>query len=197
MEQTIQDEYKSHRQTDEDVELVYAAQQNPSAFEAIYHKWLKPVYRYFYFRLGNVKDAEDLTAQVFLKVFQDLPRYRSRKTFSAWLFSIAHARLVDHYRKNARKTAREATIEESEILVSSMNLTEQVIQKSENEQAFKLMNHLSDKEKTLICLRFMAELSYREIGQVLHCKGDTARKSVSRLLKQMRKQMEEDNDKVS
>ena len=197
MEQTIQDEYKSDRPIDEDVELVYAAQQNPSAFEAIYQKWLKPVYRYFYFRLGNVKDAEDLTAQVFLKVFQDLPRYRSRKAFSAWLFSIAHARLVDHYRKNARKTACEVPTEELEILVSSTNLTEQAIQKSESEQVFKLMNHLSEKEKTLICLRFMAELSYGEIGQVMHCKGDTVRKSVSRLLERIRKQMEEDNDKFS
>jgi DNA-directed RNA polymerase specialized sigma24 family protein len=40
----------------------------------------------------------------------------------------------------------------------------------------------------------MAELSYREIGQILHCKEDTARKSVSRLIERMKQQMEKDHE---
>jgi RNA polymerase sigma-70 factor (ECF subfamily) len=194
MDLTIKGERNQHERMAEDAELVGAAQRNPLEFEALYRKWLTPVYRYFYFRLGNVKDTEDLTAQVFLKAYQDLPRYRSRGAFSAWLFTIAHARLVDYYRKYSRKAALEVPIEELEIPVSAMDLPERAAQKGEFEQVFSLLMGLTEKEQTLIRLRFMAELSYREIGQVLHCKEDTARKSVTRLLERMKKQMENDHD---
>ncbi len=194
MNQTISEERNQCQRADEDTELVIAAQQNPARFESLYLKWLKPVYRYFYFRLGNIKDAEDLTSQVFLQVYKDLPRYRSRGAFSAWLFSIAHARLVDYYRKDSRMAAREIAIEKLEIPSNSTGLLTQAVQKNENEQLFSLLNSLSEKEQTLIRLRFMAELSYREIGQILHCKEDTARKSVSRLLNRLKKQLESDHD---
>lgn len=175
----------------EDAELVSAAQQNPAKFEYLYLKWIKPVYRYFYFRLGNVKDAEDLTSQVFLKAYKDLPRYRNRGSFSAWLFSIAHARLVDHYRKGSRKAAREIDIEKLEIPANLPSPLSQAVRQSEIEQLFSLLNDLNEKEQTLISLRFMAELSYREIGQIMDCKEDTARKSVSRLLDRLKIKMED------
>ncbi len=190
------DPYTSEN-VDADAQLVHAAQRDPAEFEALYRKWLKPVYRYFYFRLGIVKDAEDLSAQVFLKAYQDLPRYRSRGAFSAWLFTIAHARLVDHYRRDGRKAAREVPIEELEIPAGTADLPAQAVRKDEIEQVFALLKNLKEKEQTLIRLRFMAELSYKEIGQILHCKEDTARKSVARLLERMKKQMENDHDKIS
>ena len=107
MDQNILEDHIPMRRIQDDTVLARAAQQNPAQFEALYRKWLKPVYRYFYFRVGSVKDAEDLSAQVFLKAYQDLPRYHNRGAFSAWLFTIAHARLVDHYRRDGRKAARE------------------------------------------------------------------------------------------
>ncbi len=92
MSETICLEPRRIQEMDEDFDLVQAAQQNPADFKQLYLKWLKPVYRYFFFRIGNEKDAEDLTSKVFLKIFQDLPRYRNQGSFSAWLFTIAHAR---------------------------------------------------------------------------------------------------------
>ena len=180
----------------EDKELVAAAQQQPSKFEHLYSKWLSPVYRYFYFRLGNIKDAEDLTSQVFLKVYKDLPRYRNKGSFAAWLFTIAHARLVDYYRKDSRQANQEIAIENLEIPADLPELLSQTVQKSEIEQLFKLMNKLKEKEKNLIQLRFIAELSYQEIGRILHCKEDTARKATSRLLEKLKIEMEDDHDEI-
>jgi RNA polymerase sigma-70 factor (ECF subfamily) len=182
---------------DADAQLVRAAQQDPAAFEALYRKWLSPVYRYFYFRLGSIKDAEDLTAQVFLKAYQDLPLYRSRGAFSAWLFTIAHARLVDHYRRDGLKAAREVSIEMLEIPVSTADPKAQADRQSELETVFGLLKGLSEKEQDLLRLRFMAELSYKEIGQVLHCKADTARKATARLLQRLKEQMEKDHVEIA
>ena len=194
MDQPVSWKGNRNHQLAEDAELVSAAQQNPARFEHLYLKWLKPVYRYFYFRLGNVKDAEDLTSQVFLKAYKDLPRYRNQGAFSAWLFSIAHARLVDHYRKGSRKSAREIDIEKLEIPSNLPGPLSQATAQSEIEQLFSLLKDLTEKEQTLIHLRFIAELSYREIGEILGCKADTARKSVSRLLDRLKLKMEKDHE---
>src|SRR5512147_978265 len=118
---TIDREYAGS--LDDDERLVRAAQKNPADFKPIYQKWLKPVYRYFYFRVGNEKDAEDLTSQVFLKVYEDLPRYRSRGCFSAWLFTIARARAADFY----RKANREVSFTEAITLTTEVGLTDQTM----------------------------------------------------------------------
>ena len=173
---------------DEDTRLVQTAQATPLDFKPLYQKWLKPVYRYFYFRVGNEKEAEDLTSQVFLKVYEDLPRYQNRGYFSAWLFSIARARAVDFYRKNGREVALAA----AEFSSDGLDLLEQTSHNEELRQVIDLINHLSPDEQELIRLRFVAELNYREIGALLHRKEDAVRKAISRILERL--QMEVNHD---
>jgi RNA polymerase sigma-70 factor (ECF subfamily) len=175
----------------DDSELVLAAQQNPSAFQPIYQKWLKPIYRYFYFRVGNEKDAEDLTSQVFLKVYEDLPRYRSKGSFSAWIFTIAHARMVDFF----RKATREQKLEKADYTANSSDLLTMVVHSNEIDELLALLHKMTEEEQELIRLRFFGELSYREIGEILNRKEDAVRKSVTRLLDRMQVEMERDNGK--
>ena len=175
---------------DEDAALVVAAQQNPAEFKLLYTKWLKRVYRYFYFRVGNVKDAEDLTSQVFLKVYEDLPRYRNRGCFSAWLFTIAHARAVDFYRRRPNV----APLEALDKAADGLDPLAQAVHSDEMRQVLRLMRSLSGDEQELIRLRFVAELNYREIGQIQNRKEDAVRKSITRLLERMQSQLEVRHD---
>jgi RNA polymerase sigma-70 factor (ECF subfamily) len=171
---------------DEDAKLVVAAQQNPAEFRQLYVKWLKPVYRYIFFRVNSVKDAEDLTSQVFLKAYSDLPRYRSQKAFSAWLFTIAHARVVDFYRKGNH----EVSIEEIEVPETVSDPLMSLVQSDEIQQMLKMIRGLPEDDQELIRLRFAAELNYREIGLVVNRSEDAVRKSLSRLLTRIQTQME-------
>jgi len=81
----------------DDAKLVEHTRQNPDAFGVLYRRYLTPLYRYLYRRLGNSHDAEDLTAQVFTEALEGLVarRYRDDGCFIAWLFTIARRRTVD------------------------------------------------------------------------------------------------------
>src|ERR1035437_6717703 len=85
----------------DDPALIEQARRDPEAFAALYRRYLTPVYRYLYSRLGSVHDAEDITTQVFIDALEGLSanHYRAGGCFSAWLFTIARHRLVDFYRQ--------------------------------------------------------------------------------------------------
>ncbi|MDD5371136.1 MAG: RNA polymerase sigma factor [Anaerolineaceae bacterium] len=175
---------------DDEAELVRAAQNSLAGFQPLYQRWLARVYRYFYFRCGRLKDAEDLTSRVFLKVYEELPRYQERGRFSAWLFTIARRQVIDFYRTQGR----EVSLEELDPLDGAYDLLTQAIRSDEIQRLHRLVRNLPDEEQELIRLRFVAELSYREIGAVIGRREDAVRKSVSRLLARLQSQLETKHD---
>jgi RNA polymerase sigma-70 factor, ECF subfamily len=74
--------------TPDDEVLVAAARLDPRAFDAVYDRYVGPVYRYCHVRLGRREAAEDATSAVFLKALAGLDGYRPGN-FPAWLFRIA------------------------------------------------------------------------------------------------------------
>lgn len=83
----------------DDATLVAAAQVDRRAFASLYLRYVDPVYRYCLRWLGAKEAAEDVTAQVFARAMDALPRYRTDgPSFRSWLFAIAHNALVDTQR---------------------------------------------------------------------------------------------------
>jgi RNA polymerase sigma-70 factor (ECF subfamily) len=78
--------------------LVARAQVDRAAFAPLYERYLDPVYRYCYRRLGTREAAEDATSVVFAKALAALPEYRAG-SFPAWLFAIAHNAVADVHRR--------------------------------------------------------------------------------------------------
>jgi RNA polymerase sigma-70 factor (ECF subfamily) len=160
---------------DEIPRLVEAAIKDPAAFGRLYNHYVQPVYRYLYSRVGTVHDAEDLTSQTFMTAYESLPRYRERGYFAAWLFRIARSRLIDYLRGSRREIGLQAAEKGSTV----QDTLGQVIQDEE-------MNQL----QTLICLRYVADLSFAEMAGVLGKREDAVKKSVYRLLARLKSRME-------
>jgi RNA polymerase sigma-70 factor (ECF subfamily) len=76
---------------------VAAARVNPEAFTLLYRRYLQPVHRYCYLRLGRREAAEDATSEVFLKALSSLEGYRGG-AIGGWLFRIAHNVVTDQHR---------------------------------------------------------------------------------------------------
>src|SRR5664279_2208158 len=61
---------------DEDAQPIAESKNNPAAFSVLYDRYVQSIYRYLYFRIGSVPEAEDLTSQTFLAALEALPRYQ-------------------------------------------------------------------------------------------------------------------------
>ncbi len=94
-----------HSEQHEERELVRAAQQGDrEAFARLYEANAERVYRYLLGRVDDPADAEDITAEVFIRAMRALPSYKpTRVPFVGWLFRIAHNEAANHMKKRARR----------------------------------------------------------------------------------------------
>ena len=166
----------------DDAELVRDARRDRSAFGALYRRYVDRIYRYVYSRVGRKADAEDLTAQIFTEAMEGLEGYRERGTFSAWLFTIAHRRVVDHYRRRRPTQPLDAA---SEIEDGGPNPLAEVVREERLEHLARLVKGLDAEKQELLRLRFAGELTYREIGEVVGRSEGAVKMAVHRLLRRL------------
>jgi RNA polymerase sigma-70 factor (ECF subfamily) len=163
-----------------------ARQGEAAALETIYNAYARRVYRYFLSRVADHEDAEDLTTQTFVSVIEALPRYQHRSQFTAWLFQIAHSKAMDFFRRNNSKARKEA---ETKGMVFDETL-ERIVQNQTIETLRLLIQMLDEDERELLRLRFVVDLTYLEIAELLGRREDAVRKSVNRILERLHAEME-------
>ncbi|MGH2448817.1 MAG: RNA polymerase sigma factor [Chloroflexota bacterium] len=167
---------------------VKAAQADPAQFSAIYLRYRVPIYRYLRSRTANDEDTIDLTQQVFLRAIEGLPRYRDRGLpFSAWLFRIARNTAVDAHRRARPSVPLDLVVAE---LTSDADKGPEA-SALRNEARARLetaLSGLSLDQQELLVLRFGAELTMREIAQVVHRTEGAVKKQLGRALRLMKEQ---------
>jgi RNA polymerase sigma-70 factor, ECF subfamily len=147
--------------------LALAQRGNEEAIGALYDAHCQAVFRYFQARLGEQHTAEDLTGEVFRRMLTALPQYRIKDLpFRAWLFRIAHNLLVDHYRRESRRTMvplKEAeNVREEEIDPASV-----IEHKLTMEHAYQALSDLEPSQHDVLALRFLSGLSLKETALAL------------------------------
>ncbi len=146
------------RQTEERL-LVEAAQRDPARFAELYQRHFEQVYAYVARRAATRAEAEDITADVFHRALENLPRYEWRGApFAAWLVRIAANALADRWKRLSREQALGDTDNPS-----PANL-EQLAQQA---QLFRMVERLPAGQRRVIEMRFAEEKSVREIAQAL------------------------------
>jgi RNA polymerase sigma-70 factor (ECF subfamily) len=149
-----------------EVRLIERAQAgDKGAIGELYRAHVDMVYRYIYARVGDVAVAEDLTAQVFLKALEGLPNYEpSGSPFAAWLYRIAYARTVDHWRQQQRR--REVVLDES-LPAADPAPEDRLVLETEWNTALDLLAQLTDDQQDVLILRFIGEMSLAEVADAL------------------------------
>jgi RNA polymerase sigma-70 factor (ECF subfamily) len=146
--------------------IVQRAQQGDAeAVATLYRTYAQSIYRYIAYRVASPADAEDLTAEVFLKMVEGLPAYRfTGAPFAAWLYRIAAARVIDYRRRASRRP--QAALHEA--LTNGKPLPEeQVQQRHEIEELGEALRQLPDDHQTILLLRFVEGKSHHEVAAIL------------------------------
>lgn len=176
-----------HRPEEKQVsQIIAATRRDPQRFGELYSLYAQPVYRYLYSRIGSVTEAEDITAQTFLAALEHFPKYRHDGYFASWMFSIARSKVMDYFRQRRKVSS----LEEIESVAVESNLLDQVIITERVSALSKLIRALTFDEQELIRLRYVADLRFAEIGQLLNLKEDTVKKTLYRLLARVKDQLE-------
>ena len=152
----------------EDTHLILEAQKGEAeAFGELYERYADPIFRFLYARLNNRLDAEDLTAEVFMRVWRTLTSYREQGTpFLAYLFRIARNALIDHYRSTVR-TGGSTSIEDSPVRDLQPDAGEVAMTNLEHQEVREVLEQLRDDYRMVLVLRFLSELTPEETAQVM------------------------------
>jgi RNA polymerase sigma-70 factor (ECF subfamily) len=173
----------------EAAELVARAQQGDQmAFAELYETYRPLVYRFLRRRLdGSDEIVEDLTEDVFVKVYEKLDRYVERgMPFTAWLYRIAHNHLVDYLRSLPRMAAHslDEVAEVPEVAASAAY--RQVLDRQSLEPA---MARLTPEQRQAIELRFMEGMSVAETAAAMGRSDEAVKKLQARALANMRRHL--------
>ena len=156
-----------------------------SAWEALLKAYSRKIYNLCYRFTGRGEEAEDVTQEVFIKVFQTLKSYHAAQgSFGTWLNRVARNHLVDHYRR-ARKdrvtSSLEEELPEAEQLPSPhMEPTGQVESRERREVLQQALDKLSPDLREAVILRDLHDLDYEEIAQVLSVPQGTVKSRINR-----------------
>lgn len=169
---------------DSELELVKRCLKgDDAAWEALLQVHTRKIYNLCYRFTGRYEDAEDLSQEVFIKVFRTLSSYDPLQgKFATWINRIARNHLVDHYRRTRRDRATSALDEQMPIADPSPggHPERQVESRERREKLQEGLNRLSPDLREAVILRDLQDLDYIEIAQILEIPEGTVKSRINR-----------------
>ncbi len=155
-------------------------------WKEIYDHLLPRVFHYFCYKTGDKIVAEELTAITFEKAWVSRENYKKDvSAFQFWIFGIAQKVVVDHF----RKSRHEVPIDSLHI-ISSQNVEKEAELQMDFEKLATILYILSDRERSLISLKYGAELNNREIAKQTGLSESNVGTIIFRAVSNLRKEWE-------
>ncbi len=156
-----------------------------AAWETLVSTHTRRVYSICYRFTGKDSEAQDLTQEVFLRVFRNLSSFRAGEgSFSVWLARLTRNLLIDHYRRtrNERSTdSIEDQMQQLEEKSSTMGRTDGLLAGREAGDVLRAaLSRLSPELRETVILRDIEELDYKEVAQVLQVPEGTVKSRLNR-----------------
>jgi RNA polymerase sigma-70 factor (ECF subfamily) len=137
------------------------------AFAIIVRSYQTPVFNYVLRMIGDRSLAEDLTQEVFLRVYQGLPRFSARSKFTTWLFQVTKNRVLDEMRAVERRPRAVVDVDGDD-MVGRLEVVDAPFERVEAIDAvWRAVEHLTLDLKMALLLRDIVGLSYGEIADSL------------------------------
>ena len=151
------------------------------AFNRVFMDYSDKVYQFCYFRVGNASCAEDLVEDIFSKVLENQTNFdESKASIKTWIFNIARNTVIDYLRSNKVVSELTETHSDDSCIASDANV------QLNTELLYKALNQLSDSDRELIEMKYIQDLSYNEISEILNKSNGALRVSLNRSLNKLK-----------
>ena len=163
-----------------------------SSFDSLVDVYLKTIFNFTYRITGNEKDAEDITQEIFLKVWKNINKFNIEKSFKTWIFSIAKNTCIDYLRK--RKDIPMSVFDDEDggnliqdnLESEEPSSEEKIILKENKKMIDETLKELSIIQREIIVMKYVNELSLSEVADIMNMSKDTVKSHHRRALLKMR-----------
>jgi RNA polymerase sigma-70 factor (ECF subfamily) len=158
---------KDDRSEGAEAALIRRAQRgDPAAFEQIYERHQGQVYRYVLYRVRDIAIAEDLTSEVFVRLVEQIGRFRYRgRPILAWLYTIARHLVTDHFRAQGQLT--ELPEDDCDPLASRALSDWRPERALERQALMEALSQLTEEQRMVILLKFVEGMDNRSVAATL------------------------------
>ena len=149
------------------------------AFGALVEQYRDNVYRLAYRMCGNAYDADEAAQEAFVAAWRALPNFRGDAKFSTWLYRLTTNAAIDVMRREKRHQ----TVGDGEMmeLADDADSPQETVERPEQQEAVqKALSTLSEEYREVLLLRYMEELDYAEIAEVLQLPSGTVKSRINR-----------------
>jgi len=170
-----------------DEELVARAHQElfhvTRAYEELMRRYQRTLFNVCARYLGNERDADDVCQEVMLKVLYGLKNFEGKSKFKTWLYSITYNECITQYRKERRKRR----LLDALSLEPQEEASEEKTPKVEDKGGLdRWLENVNPIDREILILRFVAELEFQEIADIMHMGLSATKMRYKRALDRMR-----------
>jgi RNA polymerase sigma-70 factor, ECF subfamily len=162
--------------------------KNNSQLENIIEQHLKSVFNYVYKIVRNRGETEDITQDVFIKVWKNFDKFDAVKNFKTWLFAIARNTTIDHLRKDKDILFSEKAENFEESITDIEPLPDEIFVKKELGKELEIaLSKIRPDFREIILLHYTEDMTFEEISEVVEKPLNTVKSQHRRALATLRK----------
>ncbi|MCI9297239.1 MAG: sigma-70 family RNA polymerase sigma factor [Lachnospiraceae bacterium] len=155
--------------------------------DAVYREYANLVYRFLYAHIHDAEWAQELMQETFLRAIDSINRYDGSCKLSTWLCQIARHIMYQELRKKNR--AELVELEEYLPDQRAPDGEENVIRRERRLELYRAVHHLPEAEREVVLYRITADLSFREIGEILGKNENWSRTTFYRAKQKIKKEL--------
>ena len=155
--------------TDEELVFKIVETNNSQLFAILYDRFSKVVYNKCYGFSKNKEEAEDLTHDVFIRLFVKLKTFKGNSKFSTWLYSFTYNFCVNYVQRNTHKKNEKITVVTDKIKEEdeSQDIDDAQLFELKSEKLGKALSLIDVKEKMILLMKYQDDMSIKEISETL------------------------------
>ena len=165
--------------SDEQLVERIVTQKRHDEFGQLYDRYSEKVYHKCISFVKDLDEAQDLTHDIFLKVFVSLSKFKGQSKFSTWLYSVTYNFCVDHVRKEGKFTT-EGEHKLAQLADVDDDAQERELLQMEAQRLARVLEELPPQDKMILLMKYQDELSVKDIMQALEVSESAVKMRVKR-----------------